>query len=615
MSDSRATNAHRLALAAVLLAAAALRLAGLTHHLARGGPEYDERTIFVEPVLRMWRTGSLDPTVYTGYAGFFNHLIALPVALGLRLGAETGAATAARAVVAGFGVVSVALACLLARPQTGGHGALLAAALLAVSPLEVRSAHYVTPDVVVGTAMLAALLVLARGHARGRDPRAETLAGVLLGAATAVKYTGLLLAPAIAVERMGKGGGRGLWRVALAAAAAFAACAPFAVLQLHRQGAELAWAFQSYYGRDAAANRFAQGDASAAAAPLAIVATALGPVGCVLALAAFPLSRERRALLPWLAVVITAVVALAPANLVYPRHLVPVAVVTPLLAAAGWRAVGDRLAGRPVRTTVLALLGLATLLPPAAASARLVQRYLRAPAVDRAAEWIEGHVSAPALVAVSLDRLALDPARFEVRTLRSFRELPAEVPEHFDLVVATRREAQGWAAFTTLASFESEEPDAGLALLALRPLKSPSARVIPPGRLRASHDAAAVAAAWDRDPRSTWEAPEGPGWTDTVWPEAIDVDRIEVEAGPDPEAWPQDLSLLGTPDGESWRPLAVFGLRPNRPAKQRSAGAHGQVYVLTPPLPLRGVRIARAAGGPWSLAAIRVIAKARPAEP
>src|SRR5436190_290063 len=220
MSDSRATNAHRLALAAVLLAAAALRLAGLTHHLARGGPEYDERTIFVEPVLRMWRTGSLDPTVYTGYAGFFNHLIALPVALGLRLGAETGAATA-------------------------------------------------------------------------------------------VKYTGLLLAPAIAVERMGKGRGRGLWRVALAAAAAFAACAPFAVLQLHRQGAELAWAFQSYYGGDAAANRFAQGDASAAAAPLAIVATALGPVGCVLALAAFPLSRERRALLPWLAVVITAVVALA----------------------------------------------------------------------------------------------------------------------------------------------------------------------------------------------------------------------------------------------------------------------------------------------------------------
>ena len=612
MSEDLAPKAHRLALLAILVAAAALRFAGLTHHLARAGPEYDERTIFVDPVLRMWRTGSLDPTVYTGYAGFFNHMIALPVALGLRLGAEAGAAAAARAVVAGFGVLSVGLAYLLARPSTGGAGALLAAALLAFSPLEVRSAHYVTPDVVVGTAMLAALLVLARGHAQGRDSRAEVLAGVLLGAATAVKYTGLLLGPAVAADRLGRGRGRGLWRVALAAAVTFAACAPFALLQLHRQGAELAWAFQSYYGRDAAANRFAQGDASAAAAPLGIVAAALGPMGCLLALAAVPLARDRRALFPWLAVVITAALALAPANLVYPRHLVPVAVVTPLLAAAGWRAVGDRLAARRGRVAVLALLGLATLVPPAAASARLVRRYLRAPAVDRAAEWIEAHVNAPALVAVSLDRLALDPARFEVRTLRSFRDLAPEVPEHFDLLVATRREAEGWTAFTTLASFESEEPDTGLALLALRPVKAPSARVVAAGRLRASHDTAAVAAAWDEDPRSAWEAPEGPGWIETVWPEAIDVDRVEVEAGADPAAWPQDLALLGTADGESWRPVAVFGLRPNRPARQRITAPHGQVYVLTPPLPLRGVRIARAAGGPWSLATVRVVATAPP---
>jgi hypothetical protein len=264
---------------------------------------------------------------------------------------------------------------------------------------------------------------------------------------------------------------------------------------------------------------------------------------------------------------------------------------------------------------VLALLALATLVPPAAASARLVRRYLRAPAVDRAADWIEGHVNAPALVAVSLDRLALDPARFEVRTLRSFRELTPEVTGHFDLVVATRREAEGWAAFTTLASFESEEPDAGLGLLALRPLESASGRVVPPGRLRASHDTAAVPAAWDRDPGSVWQAPEGPGWIETIWPKPIEVDRVEVEAGPDPAAWPQDLALLGTADGEGWRPIAAFGLRPNRPAKQRTGAPHGQVYVLTPSLPLRGVRIERGAGGPWSLATVRVVATASPSGP
>jgi 4-amino-4-deoxy-L-arabinose transferase-like glycosyltransferase len=604
MSEGAGRAAERLALAAVLLAAAALRFAGLTHHLARAGLEYDERTIFVEPVLRMWRAGSVDPTVYTGYAGFFNYVIAVPVALGRRLGAETGGAAAARGTVAAFGVLSVLLAYALARPRLG-RGALLAAALLAVSPLEVRSAHYVTPDVVVGTALLGTLLVLARG----RDGRAEVMAGVLLGAATAVKYTGLLLAPAIATDRWTTGRARGLWRVALGAVAAFAACAPFAVLQLRRQGAELAWAFQSYYGRDAAANRFAQGDASLAAAPLWIVAGALGPVGCVLALAGVLLFRPRRVLLPLVAVVIAAAVALAPANLVYPRHLVPVAVVTPLLAAAGWRAAGDRLAAGRSRAAVLAALLLATLAPPAVASLRLVGRYLSAPAVDRAAEWIEGHVPAPARVAVSLDRFALDPARFEVRTVRSFRELAPDVRAHFDLVVATRRETEGWPGFITLSTFESEEPDAGLALLALSPVAPPSVRQAAPGRLRASQGQEGVGAAFDQDPGSAWEAPSGPGWVETLWAEPIEVDRVEVEAGPGPQAWPQDVVLLGTVDGASWQAIDVFGLRPNRPAKQRSGAPHGQVYVLTPPLTLRGVRLERAEGGPWSLATVRVIAR------
>src|SRR5688500_17026465 len=130
MSEDGGRTARRLALLAVLIGAAALRFAGLGHHLSRAGPEYDEQALFGAPVLRMWRTGSLDPTVYTGYAGFFNYLIAVPVALGLRLGAETGAAAAARAVVAAFGVLSVGLAYRLARARLGVPAALLAAALL-----------------------------------------------------------------------------------------------------------------------------------------------------------------------------------------------------------------------------------------------------------------------------------------------------------------------------------------------------------------------------------------------------------------------------------------------------------------------------------------------------
>ena len=604
MDEQAGRPRDRLALLAVLLTAAALRVAGLTHHLDRAGPEYDERTIFVEPVLRMWRTGSLDPTVYTGYAGFFNHLVAIPVALGLRLGGETGAAAAARGLVAAFGVLSVGLAYGLARRHAGLGGGLLAAALLAVSPLEVRSAHYVTPDVVVGTAMLAALLVLARRD----DHRDEAIAGALLGAATAVKYTGLLLAPAIVTDRLTRSRARGIGRAALAAAAAFAACAPFALLQLRRQGTELTWALQSYYGRDAAANRFAQGDASAAATPLLILLGALGPVGCALALGSIAVFRPRRALAPFLAVVVTAAVALLPANLVFPRHLVPVAVVTPILAAAGWRGVADRWPARRGRRIVLAVLAAAALVPPAAASARLVYRYLRAPAVDRAAEWIEGHAAAPARIAVSMDRFALDPARFEVRSVPSLRDLPPEVTRHFDLAVATRREAAGWPGLETAATFESEEADAGLALLVLRPAGDRATWPLPPQEIRASHDDARAGAAWDQDPGSVWAAPPGPGWIEALWSDPITVDRVEVEAGPEPDGWPQDLTLLGAAGGRGFEEIATFALRPNRPAKQRKDAPHGQVYVLTPPRALLGVRIERRAGGPWSLASVRVFA-------
>jgi 4-amino-4-deoxy-L-arabinose transferase-like glycosyltransferase len=605
MEERGARTADRLALPGLLLAAAALRFAGITHHLARAGPEYDERTIFIEPVLRMWRTGSLDPTIYTGYAGFFNHLIAVPVALGLRLGAETGAAVAARAVVAGFGVVSVALVYGLARHHAGHAAGLLAAALLAVSPLEVRSAHYVTPDVLVGTAMLAALVVLARWP----PGRAEAVAGVLLGAATAVKYTGLLLAPAIAADRLTRGRMRGLARVAAAAALAFAAFAPFALLQLRRQGAELTWALQSYYGRDASANRFAQGDASAAAAPLLIVAGALGPVGCGLALTAVLFFRPRRPLVPLVTIVIVAGVALLPANLVFPRHLVPVAVVTPILAAAGWRAVADLLPAGAARRAVVAGLALAAIAAPAASSARLVGRYLQKPAVDRAADWIEGHVQAPARIAVSMDRFALDPARFEVRPVPSLRHVPRQAVRRFDLVLATRRETEeGWPGLETVSTFESEEPNAGLDLLVLRPLDDRPAFPAPPDVVRASHDEAHVGAAWDADPRSVWRAPAGPGWIEARWNGGVDVDRLEVEAGPEPDAWPQDLVLLGSEDGRGFDELGTFSLRPNRPVRQRRGSAHGQIYVLTPSRPVRALRIERLQGGPWSLAAVRVFA-------
>src|SRR5689334_6771375 len=84
-------RAVALALAGILVAAASLRLAGIEHHLQHGAPQFDERNNFVDPILKMWATRSADPTVYMGYAGFFNYLAFLPVGIGHRTAGEVGA--------------------------------------------------------------------------------------------------------------------------------------------------------------------------------------------------------------------------------------------------------------------------------------------------------------------------------------------------------------------------------------------------------------------------------------------------------------------------------------------------------------------------------------------
>src|SRR5205823_2958577 len=65
---------------------------------------------------------------------------------------------AARALVAAFGVASCALAARLAREVASPRAGLLAALLLAVSPVAVETAHMVRPDVVLQALCLAVLI-------------------------------------------------------------------------------------------------------------------------------------------------------------------------------------------------------------------------------------------------------------------------------------------------------------------------------------------------------------------------------------------------------------------------------------------------------------------------
>src|SRR5207245_893514 len=116
---------------------------------------------------------------------------------------------------------SVGLTYLLGR-HLGGRAAGLAACLLvAVSPVEVFTAHMVRPDVALETFVLLAFLAFCR---RGPEWRTDLLSGLAVGAATAVKFTGVLVAPSYLVQRLIVPGPR-LRRLALAAGASLVAFA------------------------------------------------------------------------------------------------------------------------------------------------------------------------------------------------------------------------------------------------------------------------------------------------------------------------------------------------------------------------------------------------------
>src|SRR5262245_6404548 len=188
----------------------------------------DER-YFVDNVALMIANRDLDHRFYE-YPGLFFYLL-LPGAL--IAGGEPPAPEpylAARSTVAVLGVASVGLLYLLGTRVAGRRVGLVAAAFLAVSPVAVQTAHMVRPDVALETFVLLALLAFRRG---GGGWRNEALAGASIGAATAVKFTGLFLVPSYLAERLLAPAPLrigGLLLAGLASALVFLALTPYAVL-------------------------------------------------------------------------------------------------------------------------------------------------------------------------------------------------------------------------------------------------------------------------------------------------------------------------------------------------------------------------------------------------
>jgi len=194
-----------LAWAGVVAVAALLRF----RHLGWGAdPIFDELVYWRVP---LYSFVALDPAKLLAwpliYPTFFGYVAGAVVGLAQELGWYVrpyqnyfGAVTIARGVSAAAGVLSVLLVGALGRRLDARAAGLVAAALLAVVPIEATQTHYVSVDVLQNVFVLVALLLGCVLVARERAGWA-LLGGVAAGFAFGTKYNGViaLAAPGWAV--------------------------------------------------------------------------------------------------------------------------------------------------------------------------------------------------------------------------------------------------------------------------------------------------------------------------------------------------------------------------------------------------------------------------------
>lgn len=340
----------------------------------------------------------------------------------------------ARAIVAGFGVLSVALVYRLGTGLLGVRGGLAAACFLAVSPLDVETAHLVRPDVILQCFVLMALIAFARvGPALGPD----VLSGVALGAATAVKFTGRLLAPSYLVCRWLAPGPR-LRRsllVVFLAGAVLVIFTPYAVVN-HRaflDGVSYQWTY--HYRGEGGTREFFR----LLLFYLRAIVETLGPVGAALAAAgAFLVRRERRFWPLLLHLTITLLLS-SMADRAWQRFLVPSMGVLVLLVAKGLEASRARFAwSGPVL--------LAAALWPLWSSIGYVRYTLEPGAWDRALDWVESQVVPGSRIVSAFLALGLDCSRVEVIPAPARADAVRLVARHADVLIIEGVASQASAA-------------------------------------------------------------------------------------------------------------------------------------------------------------------------
>lgn len=445
-------------LVALLGLAAFLRFTGLTWGL-RHEPFPDER-LFVEPTRQMLQQGRYDPGYYE-YPGLpFWLLRAALLALSPEAREGPAAYAAARAVVATAGVASVGLVFLLGRRLIGVRAGLVAALLLAVSPTEVTTAHMFRPDVLLGSFVLLGLLAFTRLGERLRD---DVAAGLALGLALAVKFSGAALGPAWLLARSLAAGprARGVVAGGLAAALVVLATTPQVVTAPSLVEAGMSSQSAHFYDPSKRASE------PSLLYYLRNIGRSAGPVGSGLAIVGLVAVARSPHWLPALLYATLLLGVLSSANERWERLIASLLGIVALLSARGLESVCAR-----YRWAFLPLATLAAV-PPALESFDCAVTLSQPIARDLVLDWIDAELRPGSRVLISTPDLGINRFRFDVAGFTGVPGLDALAARRADAVVVGTHEA--WPGTEGLPREFTAQPRndwGGFPLSVLRPPRS-----------------------------------------------------------------------------------------------------------------------------------------------
>jgi len=591
---------RRLPLIGILVVAALLRFTGLGWGL-RHRPQLDER-FFVSNTVHMLARGNLDHGFYQ-YPGLFYYLLAPVIAFVEDPRRNPQAYVAGRALAGCFGLLSVVLLYALGRSAWGTATGLVTAALLAVSPLEVRVAHEVRPDLALHSFVILGLLAF-RGV--GERARRDLVSGIALGAATAIKFSGALLASSYVLRRILAPGPK-LRRLALAGLVSlmtFAVLSPYTFLRgtASVQGMDDQLSFH-YVDRGSGGGFLATLKEYGV-----ILHEALGAPALILVAAGLLLSRRQwKECLPLLALPVATFAVFSTATISMDRFLIPVLGATLVLAGPAIEAIAVR--SKPVLMAVAAL----AVCVPLLSSVDYVRAILRPVARDVATDWIEAHVPGGRVVTTVNAGIALDSRRFETVRIGLFNSrtrlqaLNAEmvvtgpVPDRRDLVGLTR---------LFVAEPETRYSGERIRVFGVPESLRPRYEPVPlaEARLSASEGGSRTSALFDGDPATSWRttSEQTPGaWIEVELPRPFLLGRIELVPPADLEEATEEIEVFAS-EGEPR--LGRVAALPGRPPIAEQAGPRVSQLLLLPEarvLTLRLVQVGRKPK-PWGIAELRL---------